>query len=136
MDCLNILEARNHKSGNLEIRVPILGNHLFCAWLWFYFYGNIGQGLAAFAVRSSLYKYPCRNYDSAYTKMNSKSDFHVLDRWWTSLQIIIQLRRGRTTSPVFSEPWFQWYRAILILLDYNRLIRSMLVKVGVAKAEC
>ena len=28
---LNILEARNHKPGNLEIRVPALGNHLFCA---------------------------------------------------------------------------------------------------------
>lgn len=28
---LNILEARNHKSGNLEIRVPVLRNHLFSA---------------------------------------------------------------------------------------------------------
>lgn len=28
---LNILAARNRESGNLEIRVPVLGNHLFCA---------------------------------------------------------------------------------------------------------
>ena len=28
---LNILVARNHKSGNLEIRVPVLGNRPFCA---------------------------------------------------------------------------------------------------------
>ncbi len=28
---LNILAVRNRKSGNLEIRVPVLGNHLFCA---------------------------------------------------------------------------------------------------------
>ena len=28
---LNILAARNHKSGNLEISVLVLGNRLFCA---------------------------------------------------------------------------------------------------------
>ena len=28
---LNILAARNRKSGNLEIGVPVLGNRLFCA---------------------------------------------------------------------------------------------------------
>lgn len=28
---LNILVARNRKSGNWEIRVPVLGNRLFCA---------------------------------------------------------------------------------------------------------
>ena len=28
---LNILAARNRKFGNLEIRVPVLGNRLFCA---------------------------------------------------------------------------------------------------------
>lgn len=28
---LNILAARNRESGNLEIRVPVLGNRLFCA---------------------------------------------------------------------------------------------------------
>ena len=28
---LNILVARNHESGNLEIGVPLLGNRLFCA---------------------------------------------------------------------------------------------------------
>lgn len=50
---LNILAARNRKSGNLEIRVPVLGNRLFCAQLQFHFYGNICQGLATFVVRSS-----------------------------------------------------------------------------------
>ena len=52
---LNILVARNRKSGNLEIGVPVLGNRLFCAWLLVHFYGDISQGLAASAVRSSLY---------------------------------------------------------------------------------
>lgn len=28
---VNILAARNRESENLEIRVPVLGNHLFCA---------------------------------------------------------------------------------------------------------
>lgn len=28
---LDILVLRNHKSEKLEIRVPVLGNHLFCA---------------------------------------------------------------------------------------------------------
>lgn len=28
---MNILAARNRESENLEIRVPVLGNHLFCA---------------------------------------------------------------------------------------------------------
>lgn len=28
---VNILVARNLKSGNLEIGVPVLGNRLFCA---------------------------------------------------------------------------------------------------------
>ena len=28
---MNILAARNRESGNLEIGVPVLGNHLFCA---------------------------------------------------------------------------------------------------------
>ena len=28
---MNILVARNHESGNLEIGVPLLGNRLFCA---------------------------------------------------------------------------------------------------------
>ena len=28
---LNILVARNHESGNLEIGVPVLRNRLFCA---------------------------------------------------------------------------------------------------------
>ena len=28
---VNILATRNHESGNLEIGVPVLGNHLFCA---------------------------------------------------------------------------------------------------------
>ena len=52
---MNILVARNRKSGNLEIGVPVLGNRLFCAWLLVHFYGDISQGLAASAVRSSLY---------------------------------------------------------------------------------
>ena len=52
---MNILVARNRKSGNLEIGVPVLGNRLFCAWLLVHFYGDISQGLAVSAVRSSLY---------------------------------------------------------------------------------
>ena len=51
---MNILVARNRKSGNLEIGVPVLGNRLFCAWLLVHFYGDISQGLAVSAVRSSL----------------------------------------------------------------------------------
>lgn len=74
---LNILVTRNRKSVNLGIRVPVPGNHLFVLDYSFYFYGNICQGLAASAVRSSLYKYPCRNYDSVCTKVNLKSDFHI-----------------------------------------------------------
>lgn len=74
---LNILVTRNRKSVNLRIRVPVLGNHLFVLDYSFYFYGNICQVLAASAVRSGLYKYPCRNYDSVCTKVNLKSDFHI-----------------------------------------------------------
>ena len=37
---------------------------------------NISQGLAASAVRSSLYQYSHRNYDLVCTKVNLKSDFH------------------------------------------------------------
>lgn len=70
--------TRNHKSVNLGIRVPVPGNHLFVLDYSFYFCGNSCQGLAASAVRSSLYKYPCRNYDSSVcTKVNLKSDFHI-----------------------------------------------------------
>lgn len=74
---LNILVTRNRKSVNLKIRVPIPGNYLFVLHYSFYFYGNICQGLAASVVRSSLYKYHCRNYDSVCTKVNLKSDFHI-----------------------------------------------------------
>ena len=31
LESVNILVARNHESGNLEIGVPLLGNRLFCA---------------------------------------------------------------------------------------------------------
>lgn len=74
---VNILATRNRKSGNLEIGVPVLGNRLFCAWLFVHFYGNLSQDLAVSAVRSSLYQYSHRNYDSACTKVNLKSDFHI-----------------------------------------------------------
>ena len=65
---LKILAARNRESGNLEIGVPVLGNRLFCAWLRIHFYRNISQGLAASAVRSSIYEYSCRNYHSVAQK--------------------------------------------------------------------
>ena len=74
---MNILVTRNRKSVNLGIRVPVPGNHLFVLDYSFYFYGNICQGLAASAVRSSLYEYSCRNYDSICTKVNLKSGFHI-----------------------------------------------------------
>ena len=74
---VNILATRNRKSGNLEIGVPVLGNRLFCAWLFVHFYGNISQDLAVSAVRNSLYQCLNRNYDSACTKVNLKSDFHI-----------------------------------------------------------
>ena len=74
---MNITVGRNRESENLEIRVPALVNRLFCAWLCVHFYGNIRQGLAASAVRSSLYQYSHRNYDPICTKMNIKSDFHI-----------------------------------------------------------
>ena len=74
---LNILATRNRESRNLEIGVPVLGNRLFCAWLRVHFYRNISQGIAASAVRSSLYEYSCRNYHSVCTKVNLKSDFHI-----------------------------------------------------------
>ena len=77
---MNILAARNHKSVNLEIGVPVPGNHLFVLDYIFYFYGNICQGLATSAVCSSLYKYPCRNYDSVCTKVNLKSDSHIAEQ--------------------------------------------------------
>jgi len=51
---MNILEAQNRKSGNLEIEVPVLGNRLFCTELQFHFYERISQDLSASAVRSSL----------------------------------------------------------------------------------
>ena len=73
---MNILVARNRKSVNWGIGVPVLGNHLFVLNYSSYLYGNICQGLAASAVWNSLYKYPCRNYDSVCTKVNLKSDFH------------------------------------------------------------
>lgn len=45
--------------------------------LFVHFYGNISQDLAVSAVRSSFYQYSHRNYDSACTKVNLKSDFHI-----------------------------------------------------------
>ena len=74
---LNILVARNRKSGYLEIGVPALGKHLFCTWALVHFYGDVSQGPAASAVRSSLYKYLSRNYDLICTKAELKSDFHI-----------------------------------------------------------
>ena len=73
----NILATLNHESGNLEIRVPVLRNRIFCAWLRVHFYRNISQGIAASAVRSSLYEYSYRNYHSVCAKVNLKSDFHI-----------------------------------------------------------
>ena len=74
---VNILVWWNRTSGNLEIRVPVLGNRLFCAWWLIHFCWDICQDLAASAVRSSLYKCLSRNYDSVCTKANLKSDFHI-----------------------------------------------------------
>ena len=110
---MNIPVARNHESGNLEIGVPLLGNRLFCAWLRVHFYGDICQGLAASAVRSSLYEYSCRNYDSVYTKANLKSDFRTPDRWWISLRIIhghfwkICFHGHRSCQTEFANRWNQ-----------------------------
>ena len=53
---LNILVRWNRTSRNLEIRVPVLGNRLFCAWWLIHFCWDIYQNLAASAVRSSLYQ--------------------------------------------------------------------------------
>ena len=72
---LNILVRWNRTSGNLEIRVPVLGNRLFCAWWLIHFCWNIGQDLAASAVRSSLYQCLNRNYDSVCTKSGYKKWF-------------------------------------------------------------
>lgn len=74
---LNILAVRNRQSVNLEIGVLVPGNHLFVLNYIFYSYENICQSLVASAVRSSLYKYPYRNYDSVCTKVNLKSDFYI-----------------------------------------------------------
>ena len=76
---MNILVARNRESVNWGIRVPVPRNHLFVLDYSSYIYENICQGLAASAVRRSLYKYPCRNYDSVCTKVNLKSDFHIAE---------------------------------------------------------
>ena len=65
---VNILVRWNRTSGNLEIRVPVLGNRLFCAWWLIHFCWNIGQDLAASAVRSSLYQCLNQNCDSVCTK--------------------------------------------------------------------
>ena len=72
---LNILVARNRKSGYLEIGVPALGKHLFCTWALVHFYGDVSQGPAASAVRSSLYQCLNRNYDSVCTKSGYKKWF-------------------------------------------------------------
>ena len=74
---MNILVRWNRTSGNLEIRVPVLGNRLFCAWWFIHFCWDICQDLAASAVRSSLYKCFSRNYDSVCTKADLKSDFYI-----------------------------------------------------------
>ena len=74
---MNILVRWNRTSGNLEIRVPVLGNRLFCPWWLIHFCLDIGQNLAASAVRSSLYQCLNRNYDSVCTKTDLKSDFHI-----------------------------------------------------------
>ena len=89
---VNILVRWNRTSWNLEISVPALGNHLFCAWWLIHFYWNIGQDLVASAVRSSLYQCLNKNYASVCTKANLKSDFHTPDRWWISLRIIHYIR--------------------------------------------
>lgn len=49
----------------------------FCAWPLIHFSKNIGQSLAASAVRSILYQYSQKNYDLVCTKKNLKSDFHI-----------------------------------------------------------
>lgn len=72
---LNILARWNRTSGKLEIRVPVLGNRLFCAWWLIHFCWDIGQDLAASAVRSSLYQCLNRNYDSVCTKSGYKKWF-------------------------------------------------------------
>ena len=72
---LNILARWNRTSGKLEIRVPVLGNRLFCAWWLIHFCWDIGQDLAASAVRSSLYQCFNRNYDSVCTKSGYKKWF-------------------------------------------------------------
>ena len=72
---LNILVRWNRTSGNLEIRVPVLGNRLFCAWWLIHFCWDICQDLAASAVRSSLYQCLNRNYDSVCTKSGYKKWF-------------------------------------------------------------
>lgn len=42
-----------------------------------HFLWDIGQDLAASAVRSSLYQYPRGNYNWVCTKVNLKYDFHI-----------------------------------------------------------
>ena len=120
--------ARNRESGNLEIRVPVLGNHLFCAWLYVYFYRNNCQGLAASAVRSSLYKYFCRNYHSTCTKMDLKSDFHITGQLMENPpEYSVNLLKCQSL-PSCRTAWCNWWslhKALYfcnILYNWNELI--------------
>ena len=74
---MNIYAARNHKSGNLEIRILVLGYRLFYACPLIHFSEDIGQSLTASALRNSLYQYSQSKYDLVCTKTNPKSDFHI-----------------------------------------------------------
>ena len=104
----NWLFSTSEYSWGLKSQIREFGNHLFSAWLWFRFYGNIGQGLAAFAVRSSFYKYSCRNYDSTCTK----GDFLLPDRWWISLRIIQPVLRSHRQRNCVYNGWdgkIEWF---------------------------
>lgn len=109
---LNIIVTRNRKSINFGIRVTVPGNHLFVFDYSFCFHGNICQGLAASAVRSSLYKYTCRNYDSVCTKVNLKSGFHITG------QLMETHPEYSFSTHDWSNPWLAYtYNAVLYLIN-------------------
>lgn len=56
MGKMNIFMFRNIKSRHLKIAVPVVVNHLSCAYVIVLFYDDLCQDFAASVVRSSLYK--------------------------------------------------------------------------------
>lgn len=74
---MNILAAQNRKSGNLEIGVPVLGNHLFVLDYLSISMGILVKALPHLRCVAAFTNIPVEIMHSVCTKVNLKSDFHI-----------------------------------------------------------